>query len=87
MKTSIELPECVKMKHRIQEQILAETAHMTSAERRKHQLDVINADPYLGPIYRDAIAEGRVITPAPRPAHAAEAPGNYSAGSTPSDAD
>jgi hypothetical protein len=49
MKTSIELPECVKMKHRIQEQILAETAHMTSAERRKHQLDVINADPIPRP--------------------------------------
>ena len=83
MNSPIELPECVKMKHRIQEQIMADTAGMSDDERHQHSLDVINSDPVLGPFYREIIAAGRVITPAPRAAHAAEAAASYEAPSTP----
>lgn len=83
MNSQIELPECVKMKHRIQEKILAETAHMTEEQRQHHSLEIINANPILGPIYREAIAAGRVITPVPRAASAAEAPTPYGTTSPP----
>lgn len=70
-----ELPECVKMKHRIQEQLEEEYRGLSDDERNKLIREKIDAHPLFGPLVRRL---PRIQPQPPSPVvRAAESPAPY----------
>ena len=46
--------DCVEMKHRIQDSILKELADLSPAERRRKTQELIESDPILARVWRNA---------------------------------
>lgn len=63
MTEPIKLPQCLVMKYRIQEELLDRYAGLSNEERQKRELEDINADPILGPMFRRLQDKGNVISP------------------------
>ncbi len=46
--------DCIELKRRIQEQLVAKVANLTTEERAQHDARLIDADPDLARIWRSA---------------------------------
>lgn len=49
--------DCVEMKWEIQQQIEREFSGVPEAQARESQMQRVNDDPILGPLYRDLLAK------------------------------